>query len=185
MIAVSSTLDHYRDREMTLEELVRAAARWLHRLALRPEDGRVADAVDARGVRYYQTLGVIDRPVRYDGRRAVYFYRHLLQLLCVKKLQQEGHPLQLIQRALAGRSTEALERALLQSEGEESGQRYDEGEKPASNGHRQTAAPALVAAQVAPGVTVTVDATQIEHAEQVIEEIRRFLSPLITEERHV
>jgi hypothetical protein len=107
-------------------------------------------------------MGVIDRPVRYDGRRAIYGYRHLLQLLCVKKLQQEGHPLQLIQRTLAGRSTAALERALRQTEGETSGTAIRPPGPSAVEGKPDPSAPRLVAAQVAPG--------------GIIEQIRRFLS---------
>ncbi len=111
-MAVTSPLDRYRDAELTLEDLVTAATRLLKRLDVRPDDGRVATEPDARGVRYYQGIGVLDRPLRYDSRRAVYGFRHLLQFLAVKRLQQEGHPLHLIQQSLAGRSTAALERAL-------------------------------------------------------------------------
>src|SRR5512135_1920463 len=99
MAAAASTLDRYRDAELTLGDLVAAAARLLRRLDVRPDDGRVALEPDARGVRYYQGIGVLDRPTRYDGRRAIYGFRHLLQLLAVKRLQQEGHPLHLIQQS--------------------------------------------------------------------------------------
>src|SRR5512139_1332136 len=112
MAAAAFPLDRYRNAELTLEELAAAAARLLRRLDVRPDDGRIAPAPDARGIRYYQTVGVLDRPVRYDGRRAIYGFRHVLQLLVVKRLQQEGHPLHLIQQSLAGRPTDALEQAL-------------------------------------------------------------------------
>jgi DNA-binding transcriptional MerR regulator len=103
----------YRSCALSLEELVETAAVLLRRLAVRPEDGRVAAEPDVRGVRYYQTLGIVDKPQRYDGRRAVYGYRHLLQLLAVKRLQQEGHALHQVQQALAGRSTDSLEAGLV------------------------------------------------------------------------
>src|SRR5437016_1152361 len=44
-------------------------------------DGRVARALDPRTVRYYQTLGILDRPHSYEGHKARYGPRHLLQLL--------------------------------------------------------------------------------------------------------
>jgi DNA-binding transcriptional MerR regulator len=206
-------LAHYRDADLTLDELVRAATRLLRRLDLHPGDGRVAETIDARGVRYYQAIGVLDRPVRYDGRRAVYGYRHLLQLLSAKRLQQEGHPLQLIQRALAGRQTERLERALaamLSPGGERppldltvggpdaeravlpsdlrrpedvSNLEPTEGRASESPVVRAAGAPrqpssatSMVAAKVAPGVTVTIDPAVVAEPERLIEMIARALA---------
>jgi len=186
----SPPLNRYRDAELTLEALVDAANRLLRRLDVRPDDGRIASAPDARLVRYYQTLGVVDRPLRYDGRRAIYGYRHLLQLLSVKRLQQEGHPLHLIQAALAGRATAALEEALVASSSRheppplrspETWQCASPAAAPPIAGPpaRETAFSAtgqgagnqlggseaefspLVAARVAPGVTLTVDPTVV------------------------
>jgi hypothetical protein len=175
----SPPLDRYRDQELTLEALVEAAVRLLRRFDLRPGDGRVAEAMDARGIRYYQTLGVIDRPVRYDGRRAVYGYRHLLQVLAAKKLQQEGHPLQLIQQALAGRSTESLEWALSAASDQEPGEiRLPPPPVRVFDADPVAAAPRLVAAQVAPGVTVTVDPAVVGDPEAVVAAIGRALGRL-------
>lgn len=106
------------------------------------DDGRTSDTVDARTVRFYQSSGLVDRPARYEGRAAIYAYRHLLQVVAVKTAQAAGHPLALIQRALAGVSTADLEAAAL-------------GEAP-------VAAPApqprpLLAYELAPGVVLTVD----------------------------
>jgi len=171
----SSPLGRYRDQELTLDGLAEAAAQWLRRLGLRPDDGRVAEGIDARGIRYYQTVGVIDRPVRYDGRRAVYGYRHLLQLLCVRKLQQEGHPLQLIQQALAGRPTDKLERALAATANvRPTAIRRGPIRLPALSernrveGRELAATPQLIAAQVAPGVTITIDTAMVKDPEAVV-----------------
>ena len=46
-------------------------------------DARVSAAPDARTVRYYATLGLLDRP-RIEGRQARYGERHLLQLLAIR-----------------------------------------------------------------------------------------------------
>lgn len=73
--------------------------------------GRVRNLPDARTIRWYQTLGIVDRPVAFRGRVALYGKRHLLQLAAVKKLQAVGHPLAEIQRSLAGRTDGELARA--------------------------------------------------------------------------
>ncbi len=188
MRGASTPLDRYRDAELTLDELVHAAARLLRGLALRPDDGRVAETVDARGVRYYQTLGVIDKPLRYEGRRAVYGYRHLLQLLSVRNLQQAGHPLHLIQRALAGRTTRTLEQALVttiaaREEGAAAApplslaQRAPAASpKPAHPDETGGRLQRLLAARIAPGITVTVDTSIVENAETVVARIEALLS---------
>src|SRR3954471_6317797 len=76
-------------------------------------DGRVSDAPDARTVRYYTTLGLLDRP-RIEGRQARYAERHLLQLLAIKALQAFDLPLAEIQQRLYGRSDAELN-ALVES----------------------------------------------------------------------
>jgi DNA-binding transcriptional MerR regulator len=173
MAADASPLDRYRDAELTLEDLVAAAARLLRRLDLRPGDGRVAAAPDARGVRYYQGIGVLDRPLRYDGRRAVYGFRHLLQCLAVKRLQQEGHPLQLIQQSLAGRPTAALEQALgTMLAGGGTGR----GREPQAPAAEPVAA--LIAARLAPGVTITVDSSVVAEPDALIALIAATLAKL-------
>jgi hypothetical protein len=64
--------------------------------------GRVRDVPDRRAIRWYTTIGLIDRPVAHRGRIALYGPRHLLQLVAVKRLQAKGLPLVAIQRELAG-----------------------------------------------------------------------------------
>ena len=70
-------------------------------------DARVSAAPDARTVRYYATLGLLDRP-RIEGRQARYGERHLLQLLAIKALQAVDLPLAGIQQRLYGRSDAEL-----------------------------------------------------------------------------
>lgn len=76
-------------------------------------DGRVSAAPDARTIRYYQTLGLLERPAIVD-RQARYGRRHVLQLLAIKTLQAAGLPLAGIQERLYGLSDSELE-ALLQT----------------------------------------------------------------------
>lgn len=98
----------------TLEELSSLAEARLAGLGLLDAlpDGRVARAADPRTVRYYQSLGILDRPLSYEGHKARYGPRHLLQLLSVKALQRLRLPLSEIQERLYGRSDAELEAIL-------------------------------------------------------------------------
>ena len=80
-----------RGAEWDLEGLVREAnARLPRYLPEQPGNLRVREAVTARLVRHYTTLGMLDEPAR-TGREARYSARHLLQLLVVRRLMAEGH----------------------------------------------------------------------------------------------
>src|SRR5881275_2453316 len=94
-------------------------------------DARVSPAPDARTVRYYTTLGLLERPA-IAGRQARYGRRHVLQLLAIKGLQVRGLPLSQIQERLYGRSDAELE-ALIGAMGREAA---------------EAPAPALVATRV-------------------------------------
>jgi len=74
-------------------------------------DGRVSQAPDARTIRYYGTLGLVDRPQIQD-REARYTRRHALQLAAIKALQAQGLPLSEVQSRLYGRSNSELENLL-------------------------------------------------------------------------
>jgi DNA-binding transcriptional MerR regulator len=93
----------------TLEELSQEVETLLRRAGLLrlQGDGRVSAAPDARTVRYYATLGLIDRP-ELDGRVARYGRKQLLQLVAIKALQTEGLGLSDIQSRLYGRSEREL-----------------------------------------------------------------------------
>jgi len=86
--------------EWTLAELVGRAARAL--ADVRAPNGRVTGLPDARMIRWYSTIGIVDKPSGFRGRTALYGQRHLLQLVAVKRLQAEGRPLAEIQARLAG-----------------------------------------------------------------------------------
>jgi DNA-binding transcriptional MerR regulator len=92
-----------------LDELVRRSQQLL---ALLPagtgESRRVRWQPDARLVRYYTTLGLLDRPAELRGRTAYYRDRHLMQLLAIKALQSRGQSLQTVQAQLAGQPDAVL-----------------------------------------------------------------------------
>src|SRR5580700_2008194 len=71
-------------------------------------NGRVRDLPDRRTIRYYTTLGLIDRPAEMRGRTALYGRRHLLQLVAIKRLQTQGQTLAELQQRLLGLSNRAL-----------------------------------------------------------------------------
>ncbi|MCC6807139.1 MAG: MerR family transcriptional regulator [Deltaproteobacteria bacterium] len=91
---------------MTLSELADAAAGVVSDLG--QVSGRIREQPDVRTIRYYTTLGLIDRAAEMRGRTAYYSDRHLRQLVAIKRLQSEGHSLQEIQARLVGISPQAL-----------------------------------------------------------------------------
>jgi DNA-binding transcriptional MerR regulator len=93
----------------SLEQLSSEVAEELARRGLlgAAPDARVSAAPDARTVRYYTTLGLLDRP-QIENRQARYGERHLLQLLAIKALQSLELPLAQIQQTLYARSDAEL-----------------------------------------------------------------------------
>ena len=75
-----------------------------------PENGQVRAVPDLRTIRYYTTLGLLDRPVEMRGRTALYGWRHLYQLVAIKRLQADGLSLTEIQTRLTGLDDRALAR---------------------------------------------------------------------------
>src|SRR5512140_1868708 len=102
--------------DLSLDELSNRVADELRKLGVHEaqRDGRVAAAPDARTIRYYTTLGLIDRPT-LAGREARYGERHLLQLLTIKVMQSFSRPLADIQTQLYGRSNRELQAIIASS----------------------------------------------------------------------
>jgi len=100
---------------LTLEQLSARVEEEIEKLGLlgAQDDGRVTAVPDARTIRYYGTLGLVDRPSIVD-REARYGQRHVLQIVAIKALQVMGLPLGKIQERLYARSTSELE-ALVES----------------------------------------------------------------------
>ena len=71
-------------------------------------NGRVRAVPDRRAIRWYSTIGLVDRPAEMRGRTAMYGRRHLLQLVSIKRLQSRGRTLAEIQAELAGATDRTL-----------------------------------------------------------------------------
>ncbi|RPJ87633.1 MAG: MerR family transcriptional regulator [Acidobacteria bacterium] len=97
----------------SLDEFVDVANQLLPQyLSTEGVSGRSQEQVNARLVRHYTGLGLVDRPGR-AGKEARYGYRHLLQLLVLRRLLQDGYTSQAIRGVTDSRSDGELE-ALLQ-----------------------------------------------------------------------
>lgn len=89
--------------EWTLDELVARVS-----AALGAADypgapnGRVREVPDRRAIRWYTTIGLLDRPAGMRGRTALYGPRHLAQLVAIKRRQAQGRSLAEIQAELVG-----------------------------------------------------------------------------------
>jgi DNA-binding transcriptional MerR regulator len=104
-------------------------------------------------VRWYVTIGLVDRPAAMQGRTALYGTRHLLQIVAVKRRQAQGRSLAEIQVELAGATDETLRRVAIVPdeliEGEPQpqlaaivGERSGEAPRPARRGRFWTDRPA-------------------------------------------
>lgn len=179
--------------------LCEAAAPWLDRLPV--TDQRVQAAPDSRTVRYYQTTGLLDRPVRYEGRTARYGHRHLLQLVAIRALQSNGLSLAQVQALLVGVTNPELQQIVASAVGDSAAEiatppqsddapqsdvapQWDDA--PQSDealsssvalSFRTSPAPnVLVAVELAPGVVVTIDSRIHPDSAHTISVLRRALS---------
>ncbi|WP_348257380.1 MerR family transcriptional regulator [Leptolyngbya sp. AS-A6] len=79
-----------------------------------PDQGsgnRGQEPVNPRLVRHYTTQGWLDKPLK-QGREARYTYRHLLQLLVLRRLLAEGYSTSSIGSLIGGQADAALENIL-------------------------------------------------------------------------
>lgn len=90
------------DELWTIEQLPDQVAALLADNYEGQSNGRVRELPNGRTIRWYTTIGLVDRPVAMRGRTALYGRRHLLQLAAVKKLQSAGRTLAEIQEMLLG-----------------------------------------------------------------------------------
>jgi DNA-binding transcriptional MerR regulator len=91
----------------TLETLTALVAEATRRLGLHQDNGQVADAPNARAVRWYQSQGLVRRP-QQRGRVAYYGVAQLREIVAIKRLQSQGLALDEVQRRLLGMSDEEL-----------------------------------------------------------------------------
>jgi DNA-binding transcriptional MerR regulator len=92
----------------TLAELTARVAIALTEADIDQQSARVRDVPNARTIRYYTTIGLLDRPLAFRGRTALYGRRHLLQIVAIKRLQARGEALEAVQQRLLGLTDEAL-----------------------------------------------------------------------------
>lgn len=99
------------EQRFRIAELEEVTARALQAAGVNSVDsGRVRSTPDVRSIRYYTTIGLLDRPAEMRGRTAYYNRRHVLQLMCIKRLQSQGKPLVEIQTQLAGATDKQLKK---------------------------------------------------------------------------
>jgi DNA-binding transcriptional MerR regulator len=151
----------------TLEELTDRMRDVLAKTGLAEDaskaNGQIAEVPNARTVRYYTTVGVLDRPEQ-RGRVALYGKRHLEQLVAIKRLQAEGKTLADIQRAVVGLDDHAL--AKLAKLPKETGEAHGPVEKTESRRDRSfwSSAPAAPTTAVPEAETATaVTGVQLEN----------------------
>ncbi|WP_157530089.1 helix-turn-helix domain-containing protein [Microtetraspora niveoalba] len=96
------------DETWTIGELAEQAAALLGAEPRR--NGRVREVPNARLIRWYTTIGLLDPPLARRGRVALYSRRHLLQLVAIKRRQAEGLSIAAIQTELTGATDGMLER---------------------------------------------------------------------------
>jgi DNA-binding transcriptional MerR regulator len=94
--------------EFTLDELTAEVAARLAGAGYAQGNGQVSPVPDRRTLRYYTTIGLLDRPLAIRDRQAIYGERHVLQAVAVKRLQATGRSLADIQAELAGLPTDQL-----------------------------------------------------------------------------
>jgi DNA-binding transcriptional MerR regulator len=83
------------DDQWTLTELVTQVGLRIAALPA-PKNGQVRAVPDERTIRYYGTIGLLERPAM-RGRTASYGRRHLAQVIAIKRLQTTGRSLADIQ----------------------------------------------------------------------------------------
>ena len=92
----------------TLDELAERVREALEAEYPGAPNGRVRDVPDRRAIRWYSTIGLVDRPLGMRGRSALYGPRHLEQLVAIKRRQAQGYSLAQIQEELTGLSPSSL-----------------------------------------------------------------------------
>lgn len=173
-----SPLNWVPDAAMSLDEVVERANALLSAATTAQRDGRVRPTLDARMVRYYQTLGIVPPPRRAGGRRAVYRSTHLVRAVVTKLLQAGGARLGDVARRLGERSDQDLWQQvgdLLQSGSARAVMRAPEvPPAPAHETprHAATAGGAPRAATIMPGVHVLIEATASDDPDELLDAMR-------------
>ncbi len=112
-LEAKAELERHRDRvDIRLDELVDIANHLISLVVPEQPSDRVTEILNERTLRYYIAEGLIDRPLGKEGTAALYGYRHLLQILAVKLLQESFLPIRRIKEILADKSNEEMKMIL-------------------------------------------------------------------------
>ena len=145
-----------------------------------PRNGQVRAVPDERTIRYYVTLGLLDRPSAMRGRTALYGRRHAAQVVAIKRLQILGRSLSEIQALWPTLDDEALGRmsgvALPVT-----GAPPDEGARPEF--WRRSPSAGELRVELAPRVTLLLSATgdRVAASPADVRAIRAAAAPLLAE----
>jgi DNA-binding transcriptional MerR regulator len=97
------------EAQWTIDELTQLVGEALAVNYAGQANGRIREVPDRRTIRWYTTIGLLDRPAAMRGRTALYGRRHLLQLVAVKRLQADGRTIAEVQTALLGAEDTTLD----------------------------------------------------------------------------
>jgi DNA-binding transcriptional MerR regulator len=104
-------LDRFKQMSScTAEALISTLGEILPGIVGIQERHKVTDVPTLRTLRFYVAQGLLDKPLSYEHRTALYGYRHLLQVVVIKCLQANHIPIRKIREVLQGLSNEDLER---------------------------------------------------------------------------
>jgi DNA-binding transcriptional MerR regulator len=162
---------------MTLDQAVERANALLSAATSPQRDGRVRPTLDARTMRYYQTLGIVPPPRRAGGRRAVYRSTHLVRAVTTKLLQVGGVRLHDIASRLANQPDQDLWQQvgdMLQSGSLDERAAARGGPVPVPANGRPPQPP--VAATILPGVHLLIEATAPDDPEMILDAMRLWLA---------
>jgi len=95
-----------------LPELARVSEQVLSELGIEQKRGTVSLVPDERTIRYYLAEGLIQPADEKQGTASVFIYKHLLQLVVVKKLQAEHLPIRKIRELVTDKDEQQLESLL-------------------------------------------------------------------------
>jgi len=95
-----------------LPEFARVSEEVLSELGIEQKRGTVSLVPDERTIRYYLAEGLIQPADEKQGTASVFSYKHLLQLVAVKKLQAEHLPIRKIRELVMDKDEQHLESLL-------------------------------------------------------------------------
>jgi len=95
-----------------LPEFARVSEQVLSELGIEQKRGTVSLVPDERTIRYYLAEGLIQPVDEKQGTASVFIYKHLLQLVVIKKLQAEHLPIRKIRELVTDKDEQQLESLL-------------------------------------------------------------------------